>query len=134
MKVVINACHGGFSLSPKAVELYAKKKKKKCYFFTHEYENGKHKYIPFDGYPTGIFWSAATTKKLTTENYDKSSIDVRPDDRTDPILVEVIEELGVKANGAFAKLKIIEIPHDVKWHIEEYDGWETIHEDHRVWE
>lgn len=53
--------------------------------------------------------------------------------RSDPNLVKVIEELGDKANGRYAKLKIVEIPGDVEWTIEEYDGMEFIHEVHRVW-
>ena len=32
-----------------------------------------------------------------------------------------------------AKLKIVEIPDDVEWIIEEYDGKEWIAEDHRRW-
>lgn len=53
--------------------------------------------------------------------------------RSDPILIQVVEQLGAKANGEYADLIIVEIPGDVKWHIEEYDGFETIHENHRVW-
>jgi len=30
-------------------------------------------------------------------------------------------------------LKIIEIPEDVDWEVDEYDGLETIHEKHRSW-
>ena len=37
------------------------------------------------------------------------------------------------ANGNHANLKIVEIPGDVKWHVEEYDGNEWVAEDHRTW-
>ena len=53
--------------------------------------------------------------------------------RTDPKLVECIETLGDIANGSSAKLKVVEIPDDVKWCIEEYDGIEWISEVHRTW-
>jgi hypothetical protein len=53
--------------------------------------------------------------------------------RDDPRLVAVVEELGVKANGYFAELKVVAIPDDVSWHIEEYDGCEWVAEDHRTW-
>lgn len=53
--------------------------------------------------------------------------------RNDPILIQVIEELGEKANGNVATLKIIEIPDDIEWEIEEYDGSEWISEKHRTW-
>lgn len=55
------------------------------------------------------------------------------DKRTDSKLVECVEALGHKASGLHAKLKVIEIPDDVKWEIDDYDGWETIHEVHRTW-
>jgi len=54
-------------------------------------------------------------------------------ERDDPILVHVVEELGEKANGLYAELNIINIPNDVVWHVDEYDGMESIHEDHRSW-
>jgi hypothetical protein len=53
--------------------------------------------------------------------------------RTDKDLIEVVETLKEEANGAFANLKIIEIPDDVNWTIEEYDGKERVEEVHRVW-
>ena len=53
--------------------------------------------------------------------------------RDDPILVKIVEELGEKANGICAKLKIVDIPDDVEYVIEEYDGMEIIAEKHRTW-
>lgn len=53
--------------------------------------------------------------------------------RNDPKLIKVIEKLGKDANGKFANLKVIEIPDDVDWVVEEYDGNEWIAEKHRVW-
>ena len=52
--------------------------------------------------------------------------------RDDPYLVKVVKELGMGANGNHANLKIVEIPGDVKWHVE-YDGNEWVAEDHRTW-
>jgi len=54
-------------------------------------------------------------------------------ERNDPKLIQVIEELGEMAYGSFAKLKIIEIPDDIEWEIEEYDGNEWVSEKHRRW-
>ena len=53
--------------------------------------------------------------------------------RDDPMLIRVIEELGQRANGQFANLKIVEIPDEVEWQIEEYDGSEWVAEKHRTW-
>ena len=54
-------------------------------------------------------------------------------ERNDPVLVHVVETLGDKANGRFAKLRIVEIPDNVNWVISEYDGNESIEEVHRSW-
>ena len=55
------------------------------------------------------------------------------DDRTNPKLVECVETLGKAANGAFADLKVVEVPDDVEWDIENYDGVEWVSEAHRTW-
>lgn len=62
------------------------------------------------------------------ENFD--TFDLKRDDST---LIAAVEHLGSTANGRFAQLKIVEIPNDVKWQIEEYDGLEWIAEVHRTW-
>ena len=54
-------------------------------------------------------------------------------ERDDPILIEVIEELGPMAYGSDSNLKIVEIPDYVKWVIENYDGMEWVSEVHRIW-
>jgi hypothetical protein len=41
--------------------------------------------------------------------------------------------MGEMVNGRFSNLKIVEIPDDVEWQIDDYDGMETIHEKHRMW-
>ena len=53
--------------------------------------------------------------------------------RDDPSLVQVVEELGEQSWGDYAELKVVEIPDDVEWTIEDYDGMESIHEVHRSW-
>jgi hypothetical protein len=55
-------------------------------------------------------------------------------ERNNPILVEIVEQLGEAADGNYAKLKVIEIPDDVQWHIDEYDGDEWVAEKHRIWD
>ena len=55
-------------------------------------------------------------------------------ERDDPGLVKVVETLGGAANGMCAELRIVEIPTDVDWQIEEYDGMEHIAEKHRTWQ
>ena len=47
-------------------------------------------------------------------------------ERHDPALVQAVEELGDKANGVCACLKIAEV--SGPYRIEEYDGAETVYE------
>lgn len=54
-------------------------------------------------------------------------------DRTDPLLIKVIEELGAAANGPEAKLEVTEIPAGVHWEILAHDGKEWVSEKLRIW-
>jgi hypothetical protein len=54
--------------------------------------------------------------------------------RSCPALVAIVETLGEEANGNFAELRVINVPKSVKWHIDDYDGMESVHELHRVWD
>jgi|TARA_R110000787_G_scaffold3653_2_gene14187 hypothetical protein len=53
--------------------------------------------------------------------------------RADTDLVAVVKELGEKANGSCAKLRIVEVDDDALWAIEEYDGMEHVRETSRAW-
>ena len=59
--------------------------------------------------------------------------ETKPDDwyvyevnRADPILVQVVEELGKAAGDGFAKLAIREVEAGTKYRIDEYDGSESV--------
>lgn len=52
--------------------------------------------------------------------------------RDDPTLVELVETMP-NAGGKYSTLKVVEIPDDVDWKLEDYDGLEWIAERHRVW-
>jgi len=54
-------------------------------------------------------------------------------ERTDPILVQMVEENSALYSGSGAKLQVVEIPDDVQWHIHDYDGQEHVAENHRTW-
>lgn len=51
-------------------------------------------------------------------------------DRTDPKLIGYLESIPENERHG---LKVVEIPDDVQWEIEEYDGMEWISEVHRQW-
>ena len=67
-------------------------------------------------------------KGITDENFWYYDIP-----RDCPVLVAMVEEQGTAVNGGFADLKIVEVPDDVNWYIEEYDGNEHVAERHRTW-
>lgn len=79
----------------------------------------------------------AKAKGLDTGDWNKwgyyDNISEREIARHDPVLIDIVEQLGKKANGKYADLYIVEIPDDVKYVIEEYDGQEWIAEEHRTW-
>lgn len=54
--------------------------------------------------------------------------------RDDPLLLQVFEEMGQDAASHFCEIAEVEIPDDVEWEIEEYDGREWVAEKHRVWQ
>jgi hypothetical protein len=69
-----------------------------------------------------------------TSTMEAKGLDFDPWDyeiRNHPILIQAVEE-GVKS-GRIKWIKIIEIPDDVDWIINEYDGAEWVAERHRTW-
>lgn len=124
MKVVINDCFGGFSLSKKAVLWMREKGSIRAMNATVEGEtyhdgSGPMKAMcGFDG-PHDI--------RLPDEDYDDWEW------RSDPVLIQCVETLKGDAGGPCSELRVVTIPDDVEWAIEEYDGAESIHEVHRRW-
>ena len=139
MKIVINRCYGGFGLSDFAYEELIKLGiPVKKYIQQERGENGLYKDEPensgeiiFDrtlSKGEGIFNDEKAIEFMG--RYWETWID---GNRNHPLLIKVVEKLGEKASGRCAKLKIIEIPDDVKYTIEEYDGMEHVAEQHRTW-
>jgi hypothetical protein len=54
--------------------------------------------------------------------------------RDDAHLIAVVELMGTDADNRFSELKIVDVPDDVNWYVEEYDGKEWVAERHRTWE
>ena len=114
IKVVINKCHGGFGLSHEAILRYAEIKGLKLE--VRETESNFRSLVPYEYWQDGeYFWD-------------------RYIHRDDPALIQVVEEMGELANDCHADLKIVEIPDDVDWYIDEYDGSEWVAEIHRTWD
>ena len=119
MKVVINTCFGGFSLSEEAVEMLFLKKG-----IQYEKRDSGLSLVGAEYYQVG---------HLGDNDYYLSTYDLHRN-RVDLDLVAVVELLGKKADSWSSELKVVEVPDDVKWHINEYDGLEHVAENHRTWE
>jgi hypothetical protein len=80
-------------------------------------------------------WHEMTLAQRQAHNaaYSRTVFHDRDLARDDPYLVQVVEELGDRANGRHAELKVVEIPAEVDWEIDEYDGTEWVAEKHRTW-
>jgi hypothetical protein len=124
-KIVINSCYGGFGLSEAAMRLYAEKKG--LPFFEHNpYKSDMFKQY-FTADPSGRYKiDEYGLSQIDNDFYRKYSLYDKDFDRTDPVLVEVVEELGEKANGFAAELEVIDIPKGTLYRIDEYDGLESI--------
>lgn len=111
MKVAINTCYGGFSLREKAWRRMAEL-----------------------GHEEAIKDIIRREEAAASGGYvSRFGIEGRPSYRSDAIMLQVIEEMGPAADGECASISVIEIPDDVEWEVEEYDGREWVAEKHRVW-
>lgn len=132
MKIAINRCYGEFSLSPQALKYWMKLKNKPCYFFVYSYKEKKYKPIKIKKFNPSN-WTAYTVKNPKNMGDEINYIDKYSIDRTDNELIQTIDKLGDKANGDSAKLKVIEIPDDIEWEIDNHDGIEMVREKTRCW-
>ena len=148
MKIVINECFGGFSLSPEALLWLWERGMKEIGTPVKEYYGGEGKFAEVNP-ERAKEWENSFTRDLARwKQYDgRNSMFMTvfsPDEqhclsgareicRTHPLLIECVDTLGEKANGPCAELKIIEIPDGIDWEVEEYDGLEHVAEKHQVW-
>lgn len=137
MKIVINQCYGGYSLSEAAYEKLI------------EYGVPVVKYIAPERDPeTGLYPPEEHGKVVFDRDLEEATainLAMRElggrywthwarDDRTNPLVIRAVEELGSEAaSGRLAELKIVEIPDGVDWELDEYDGIETVRERSRSW-
>ena len=123
-KIVYNACYGGFCLSEAALMRYAEIKGLTLY------PEGSR--LAPEDQRTGILrdadWQRASQKarERSNERYRELVLYDAYLDREDPVLVQVVEELGDAANGMCAKLAVYEIPDGTAYRIDEYDGNESV--------
>lgn len=126
-KVVINNCYGGFSLSPRAWKRYYELKypEKTLYFYNIDFMSKTADKVSIDKLSD---WSCISEEDFGDhlDDWERiSAINYWEVERHDPILVQVVEELGVIADGQCAELKVVEISGN-KYRICEYDGSEWV--------
>jgi hypothetical protein len=138
--VVINKCHGGFGLSHEAVmryfeikgiEVYPEQGKDHWKFWTYWIVKPEDRIELKEG--KAFYAMSIEERQAYNKAHSEQSVYERDIERDDPALVQAVRELGEVANGRFASLEVVEIPDDVDWTIEEYDGLEHIAERHRTW-
>lgn len=129
MKIILNKCFGGFGVSRYGYELYAEKKGIEVYEYYQDYKKG------FDYFRKGnsglckfyFIKDFGEKVELNDEDYSKYCLNLSSENRLDPILIEVVEELGEKASDGFSNLQVVEIPDNSYYKIDEYDGVETLY-------
>ena len=115
MQLVLNKCYGGFGLSHKAIVRY------------FELKNWEMKMS---------YWDCESSAQVYIEEFDKSHIISYENEdgyfcssdieRTDSILIQVINELGEEVDDWSSRLMIVEIPDNVEYYISDYDGVESV--------
>lgn len=130
LKIVYSPCYGGFSVSEAGILRYAELKGIKLYV-----EKGKFGLNTYWTKPKeeieGLlsedeFYSATQEQRVRSNQlHTEHTICNRKFVRHDPILVQVIEELGDKASGQCAELRIFETESRM-YRIDEYDGYESV--------
>jgi hypothetical protein len=150
MKVVINASFGGFGISLEALRRLVEKKSslirsltpKKYYggeslqYINKDrwQENWNKEFVDYEDLGDGMMAHPQAFNifkegmlYLLDDNIDEKAL------RTHNDLIELIETMGQNASGFHAKLKIVEIPDNISWYIDNYDGLERISEAHKSW-
>ena len=129
MQVAINRCYGGFNLSNEAMNKLIEKNSSFLLTYTPKEWFGKNepneeqivdcmKKNSNVGYKDGKIYFFEVHDKYVRIHSD---------------LIDVLQELGPKANGCFSKIKIVNVPDDIEFEIDEYDGMESVEEIHRRW-
>ena len=127
-KVVFNDCYGGFGLSKDACRRYWELQGKEVWIEDGDFSGSFTVWLvpPEERVKQPKNWHSMTMDECReyNEKYSKQTWYNRDVDRHDPILVQVVEELGAKANGMCASLAIAEIQNSYR--IDEYDGSESV--------
>ena len=102
MQIVLNQCHGGFGLSDRAVEAcLARGMSLTTYTPDGEYADPNADFVKLDF----IEFIEFDPAEYNYQPVNEDSVDFR----TNPVLVDVVREMGFEANGRFAKLDVMDV-------------------------
>lgn len=137
MKLAINKCYGGFGISAIAIKEYLKLKGKECFFYKKDYNKKVYNRVSVedaDNYDLSLTKDYGEQISDDWKAFEEHYFYYNDIERNDPDLIRVIETLGEdKASGNLSRVKVVEIPDDVAYEINDYDGIESVHEVHRSW-
>jgi len=130
MKIVYSPCYGGFSVSEAGIMRYAELKGIKVYPEKAKYGLTTYWTKPKEEIEgllqEGDFYTASQDERILSNKVSsENQICNRQFVRHDPVLVQVVEELGDKASGDCAKLTVFETDSRM-YRIDEYDGYESV--------
>jgi hypothetical protein len=140
MKLVINRCYGGFGISHEGMMRYFEIKGQKVWpeqtndywkFWTYWTVSPENRPESKEG--AAFYTMSMKDRQAYNKAHSELTVYQRDVPRDDPALVQMVEELGKKADGEHAQLVVVEIPDGVSWDIAEYDGMERVEEKHRAW-
>lgn len=131
MKVVINSCYGGFGLSPKGLKRYLELKGEQAYFYiqtSYDFQGQVtfERVDDIENINTLFFWCTTRNHGKVIDGYPTECFHSGDVERNDPMLVQVVEELGEEASGQYSRLTVVEVENGRWFKINEYDGLESI--------
>ena len=136
MKVILNKCYGGFGFSHEAIMLFAKEKGITLFPYASNHPNKYSRLSDEEADNAFLIYYFTEDFGDCPKNSDidwSKHFYFNDDYRADPVAVSIVERLGERANGRFAKLVVVDIPDGMKYTIDDYDGVETLHEAVPVW-
>lgn len=147
-KVILNKCYGGFNPSSTAYLKYAEKKNIELFKYNYEVIVNNKSSLGDDiklfkssstNHQRGNMWTLWLTKDfgdsvtVSWSDIVSYSLKLNDDMREDATFIEVVEELKDEASDCASHLVVVEIPDDLDYVIDDYDGYEKLHQRVQEW-
>lgn len=141
MKVVISI-DGSYELSRSAYRKIAELMGKEAHFNVFNYKTNSYDtdntedtacVLPMDTHANNL--PKGVSKEEREKIFREHALPGFYRDRSSPLLVQVVEELGPTGSCVYGKLVIVEVPDDAHWYVTtDHNGYEEfVVEKHRLW-